>query len=548
VSSFEVRPLGPRHIELVHRSARPESRLLCLVRQAQTVMLPTAWGLPPAALLERACLCHGDDACVYDLTWQEPPRLLPALAWTAAGLGLAAAFVAAGYPSLTAWVALPLGGWFAGAAFERRRLHHARLVEISDAENQVRQLSGEEAQARQGRSQAELQTRGLEEQLRQSQKMESIGRLAGGVAHDFNNILSVIMGYSSLLLENLKPGDPHHAEVSEIHQASERATLLTRQLLAFSRRQVLDPRVADLNEVVTGTEQLLRRLLGEDVSLHFKPGAGLAPVRVDVSQMGQVLMNLAVNARDAMPLGGSLTLETANVDLDESYTRSHLEVVPGPYVMLSVTDTGTGMDRETQARIFEPFFTTKGQGKGTGLGLSTAFGIVRQSGGHMAVYSEPGKGSNFKVYLPRAARELPQAEAASKAGRPRGGETVLLAEDEDQVRSLATEVLKREGYQVLEAADGEKALAVAAAHAGPIHLLLTDVVMPRMGGRQLAEELAALRPDLKVLYMSGYTDNTIDPEGNLEQGIAFLQKPFSLKLLAQKVRAVLDIEGQGRNT
>ncbi|MGE5325419.1 MAG: PAS domain S-box protein [Deltaproteobacteria bacterium] len=383
----------------------------------------------------------------------------------------------------------------------------------------------------------------LEEQLRQSQKMEAVGRLAGGVAHDFNNLLTIISGYSDLLLDTLAEKDRARAQVEEIKKAGVRAATLTRQLLAFSRSQVLAPQVLDLNSVVTNVHKMLRRLIGEDIDLVTILAEGLGSVRADPGQVEQVIVNLAVNARDAMPQGGKLTLETANVHLDDSYARTHVSLVPGEYVMLAVSDTGTGMDSKTQAHIFEPFFTTKEMGKGTGLGLATVYGIVKQSGGYIWVYSEPGRGATFKVYLPRVEKTAAAPGAGKAAVRPvQGNETVLLVEDEPALRSMVRNVLKSNGYQVLEARHGEDALVVCEMHRGPIHLLLTDVVMPGMGGRALAEHLVSLYPGMKILYMSGYTDDAIVHHGVLGSGMAFLQKPFTTESVVRKVREVLDAE------
>ena len=383
--------------------------------------------------------------------------------------------------------------------------------------------------------------RALEEQLRQALKMEAVGRLAGGVAHDFNNLLTVIKGHAELLLDKLDRRDPMRAEVEEVQKAAERAAALTRQLLAFSRQQVLAPQVLDLNVVVANVDRLLRRLLGEDIELHAVLEPALARVKADPGQIEQVILNLAVNARDAMPRGGKLTVETSNVILDEAYARERVEVKPGAYVRLAVSDTGTGMSPETCSHIFEPFFTTKDSTKGTGLGLSTVYGIVKQSDGHIAVYSEPGMGTTLKIYLPRVdgpQESLPAQPAA--AASDTGTETILLVEDEDGVRGLVRQVLKRRGYSVLEARDGGEALLTCEHFHDPIHLLLTDVVLAHMSGRELAERLAPQRPEMRVLYMSGYTDDAIVQHGVLAQETAFLQKPFTTDALARKVRDVLD--------
>jgi two-component system cell cycle sensor histidine kinase/response regulator CckA len=380
----------------------------------------------------------------------------------------------------------------------------------------------------------------LEEQLRQSQKMEAVGRLAGGVAHDFNNVLSVILSYGEMLLTDIKPGDPVRADIEEIHRAGKRAADLTRQLLMFSRQQVLAPKVLDLNDVLTSMDKMLQRILGADVDLVSLPTLPLGRVRADPSSVEQVIMNLVVNARDAMPTGGKLTMETANVVLDEAYAQAHLGVKPGPHVMFAVTDTGTGIEKATLTRIFEPFFTTKEQGKGTGLGLSTVFGVVQQSGGSVWVYSEVGKGTTFKVYLPRVDAAVETVGDTVAQTTLRGSETILLVEDDDQVRVVARGILRRSGYHVIEARNAGEALLQSEKHPGTIHLLLSDVVMPQVSGPELAKRLASVRPDMKVLCMSGYTDDSIVRHGVLEAQIAFLQKPITPEALRRKVREVLD--------
>jgi PAS domain S-box-containing protein len=396
----------------------------------------------------------------------------------------------------------------------------------------------------------------LEEQVILSQKMEAIGRLAGGVAHDFNNILTAIGGYTDLLLADLPAGDHRRHDVEEIYQAAQRAAGLTHQLLAFSRRQVLQPKVINLNALVPDIEKMLRRLIGEDILLATVLHPHLGNVRADPGQLEQVIVNLAVNARDAMPDGGRLTIETRNDELDEAYATDHPSVKPGRYVMLAVTDTGVGMDEETKARIFEPFFTTKVRGKGTGLGLATVYGIVQQTGGHIWPYSEPGRGTAMRVYLPRVDDPADPIEHPGDVapgdvapGAVGGTETILVVEDEAPVRAVTRQLLERNGYTVMEAADGPAALALVDGEGGGRHidLLLTDVIMPGMSGRELANKLRALRPNLRVLFMSGYTDDAVVRHGMLEPGLAYLEKPFRPPTLLQKVRGVLqnqDLEPQ----
>jgi two-component system cell cycle sensor histidine kinase/response regulator CckA len=382
----------------------------------------------------------------------------------------------------------------------------------------------------------------LEAQLVQAQKMEAVGRLAGGVAHDFNNLLTAILGYGEMLWLDLPEDDPRRHYAAEIITTAERAAVLTRQLLAFGRKEIIQPRVLNLNEVISGMEKMLRRLLGEDLNLITLLDPGLGAVKADPGQMDQVIMNLAVNARDAMPHGGTLTIETENVHLDEAYTQDHLEVTPGPYVMLAVGDTGSGMAPETLAHIFEPFFTTKELGKGTGLGLSTVFGIVKQSSGHVWVYSEPGRGTIFKVYLPRVEEAaLPLHPAVAPAALLRGEETILVVEDDEDLRSVICQTLRSFGYTVLEARHGHEAILVCGRHQGPIHLVLTDVVMPGMSGGELIERLSPFGRKMKVLFMSGYTEDTAVLQSLLAVGVPFLEKPFKMITLAQKVREVLNL-------
>jgi len=383
--------------------------------------------------------------------------------------------------------------------------------------------------------------RQLEVQYRQAQKMEAVGRLAGGIAHDFNNLLTAIIGTTALVLEDLGLESRARLDIQEIEKAAKRAAGLTRQLLIFSRQQVLEPRALDLNALVGNLEKMLHRLIGEDVELRTKPAAGLGAVRADPGQLEQAIVNLVVNARDAMPKGGRLTIETADVELDRSYVAGHVPTQPGPYVLLAVSDTGVGMDGATKARLFEPFFTTKEPGRGTGLGLATVYGIVKQSGGYVWAYSELGHGTTFKIYLPRVAETAEAPESTTSPPTPVGGsETVLVVEDQEEVRKLTKRVLEARGYTVLAARNGAEALEIVAQHVNQIHLMITDVVMPGMNGREVARLACARRSDLKVLYVSGYTGEAVLQHRLLEPGVAFLQKPFTPDVLARKTREVLD--------
>jgi two-component system, cell cycle sensor histidine kinase and response regulator CckA len=383
--------------------------------------------------------------------------------------------------------------------------------------------------------------RQLEEKFRQAQKMEAVGRLSGGVAHDFNNLLGVIIGYAEFLQESLEPENSLRGSVDEILKAGKRAASLTRQLLAFSRQQVLDPKVIDFNAVVLDMDKMLRRLIGEDVELSTVLGPDLGRIKADQGQLEQVLLNLVVNARDAMPDGGKLLIDTQNMVMDEAFVRRYpYPVQQGPYVCLTVTDSGIGMDAETKARAFEPFFTTKEKGKGTGLGLSTVYGVVKQSGGYIDIYSAPGAGTTFKIYLPRVQEAITADAPAGTATSFTGNETILLAEDETSLRTLTRNTLELCGYKVLEAKDGVEALEVSDRYKGPIDLLLTDMVMPGMGGHALAQELTRRRPEIRLAFMSGYTGQSVGSQGPLDPGSVFLMKPFTRELLTRKIREALD--------
>ena len=429
---------------------------------------------------------------------------------------------------------------------ELERKVQERTAQLEKANHQLELLSASHAEKRsvaeRERADAIEALHNTEKQLIQSQKLEAVGRLAGGISHDFNNLLTVILGYTDISKRSLTDGDPLLRNLDEIGKASERAASLTRQLLAFSRKQVMQPKVFDLNTVVNDLKKMLRRMIGEDVELRVSSQENLGNIKADPVQLEQVIMNLVVNARDAMPKGGKLSIETSNVYLDESYAREHVAVDPGEYVMLAISDTGCGMDEETRQRIFEPFFTTKESGKGTGLGLSMVYGIVKQSGGNIWVYSEEGRGTTFKIYFPRVTAEAEEYKrVADVIEMPKGCETILLVEDAALVRTLARQVLETVGYRVLEAASAEAALTICENINGTrIDLLLTDVVMPGMSGNEMSKILLARQPDLPVVYMSGYTDDAIVQHGVLEAGINFLQKPFSPGALASKVREVLD--------
>jgi signal transduction histidine kinase/ActR/RegA family two-component response regulator len=397
-------------------------------------------------------------------------------------------------------------------------------------------------------SQMWQQHKQLEEQLHQSQKMDAVGRLAGGVAHDFNNILTVIRGCSEFLLSRIEDQDPLHQDVVSVLKASEQAACLTRQLLAFSRKQVLQPKVFDLNSTVSTMDKMFRRIIGQHIELNTILGSETMPVKADPGQLEQVIMNLVINARDAMPHGGRLSLETAKIFLDEGYCRLHPDVIPGPYVLLAISDTGMGMDPDTQARIFEPFFTTKEKEKGTGLGLATVHGIIRQSEGFIWVYSEPGGGTTFKIYLPEAQEKVEeQGMASAPSASWQGQETVLVVEDEELVRRVARRILQHYGYTILEANTGKEALSIGEQYPGPIHLLLTDVMMPEMDGKELVNHWKDQHPETKVIFTSGYTENAIVHNGTLESNIHFIQKPYRPDALARMVREVLDeqfLQGQ----
>ena len=419
------------------------------------------------------------------------------------------------------------------------RRYDGKKIWVRDCVREVRE-AGSGAAYYEGSMEEITEKKLLESQYRQAQKMEAVGRLAGGVAHDFNNLLTAITGYSEMMLMELHRDDPLRLNVEEIVGAAATATSLTQQLLAFSRKQILQPRGIDLNGALTRMQEMLQRLIGEDIELILDLEPELGTVTADPNQIEQIVMNLAVNARDVMPQGGKIILETGNSFLDEAYTQRHLEVSPGPYVMLAVSDNGLGMDAETQSHIFEPFFTTKEMGKGTGLGLATVYGIVKQSGGHIWVYSEPGQGTTFKIYLPRVDAAVEAVQAEKPAAMPYGEETILVVEDEDALRALICRALKKFGYKTLDARHGGEALLICEEGADPIHLMLVDVVLPQMSGPKIAEHMAHLQPEMKVLFMSGYTEDAMVHHGLLNQPVCFLPKPFKPLTMVRKVREVLD--------
>jgi two-component system, cell cycle sensor histidine kinase and response regulator CckA len=438
------------------------------------------------------------------------------------------------------WQTILSGAVFRGILANRKKngeifLAEKTITPLRDAEGKITHFISNDRDI--------TERRRLETQLQQAQKMDAIGKLAGGVAHDFNNLLMVISAYAELMLDSVAPEHPLRRNVQEIMTASRRAADLTRQLLAFGRKQVQSLQLVDLNWIVEEINKMLPRLIGEDIELIFAPGQNLGKVKADLVQIEQIVMNLAANARDAMPKGGKLTIETANVQLDEDYVQEHSIVPAGDYVLLAVTDSGTGIASEHMAHIFEPFYTTKGEGKGTGLGLATVYGIVKQNGGFVWVYSEPGLGTTFKIYLPRVQQGIEKIHSSKPIEiSSKGCETVLLVEDELAVRQSTREYLMLNGYIVLEAKNGEDALCIARDYIPPIHMMITDVVMPNMGGAKLAGHLATERPSMKVLFVSGYAENTVLRHGAIDVTTRFLQKPFSLKTLARKIREVLETE------
>ncbi|OFW01639.1 MAG: hypothetical protein A3H94_06105 [Acidobacteria bacterium RIFCSPLOWO2_02_FULL_60_20] len=520
------------------------------LREGETgFRLASACGLPPA--LEVPGAFQGDCLCRRKLLAGELDQTTNILECERLGEATGDTRGLRNHASIPLWIGDQVVGVMNLAGPGQGLFEEKDLAILYSVGNQVAvalerthllQQMGKEVEERTAALRAEIAERKqLETQLYQAQKMEAIGRLAGGIAHDFNNHLGIIIGHSDLLADRLNSNDALQKRAVIIKETAVRAAALIRQLLAFSRRQVFEPSILDLNRIVSELEKMMRPLIGEDIELVTTLDPRLGNVRVDPTQIDQVLMNLAVNARDAMPQGGRLTIETANVELDEAYASKHATVLPGSYVMLAVSDNGIGMDKETQSHMFEPFFTTKEQGKGTGLGLATVYGIIKQSGGYIWIYSEPSQGTTFKIYLPRFEAGLRAIEPEPPSSSVvKAEETVLVVEDEGALRELACEFLERSGYAVLGAGNGAAAMEISKRHQGPIHLLMTDAIMPGMSGRELALQMQGLRPDIRVLYVSGYTDDVVLRNGLLEPGTAFLQKPFTKDSLTQKVRAVLD--------
>jgi signal transduction histidine kinase/CheY-like chemotaxis protein len=547
---LEKRGWGSARISYLPGDVVERSEHICTARKAQLAAIPSVWDLPDARLTEIECVHKGGQACRYDIKWEERVFAIGGVLGLAGGLATMLLHWGWLHGSCVPYLLFSILCLTTGFLFDLVR-RNREAQRFADEQNRALTAALEASNTHfdrvlretDRRYQAEDQATVLQGQLDQSQKLETVGRLAGGIAHDFNNLLTVINSYAQFATEGLREGDPLKADLQQIKEAGDRAASLTRQLLAFSRKQVLEPQILDLNTVVNSLDSMARRLIGEDIELRTVLDRHLGMVNADPGQLEQVLMNLVVNARDAMPLGGKLTVETTNIDLDEEFARTHADSVAGPYAMLSVTDTGEGMTAIVRDRIFEPFYTTKEKGRGTGLGLATVYGIIKQSGGNIWVYSEPGQGTTFKIYLPRV-----ESEAAQTAPAPRetldlrGNETVLVVEDESAVRYLASRILKSAGYHPIAAANGGEALLECEQHSGRIQLVLTDVIMPKMSGKELAERLEKQSPGLRVLYMSGYTDDAIVQHGVLEKGTHFLSKPFNAPDLLKKVRQVLDSE------
>lgn len=547
---FEVTAFSPKHrqfaviFEEVTERVRVEAereRLLAQIREQARRMQQIMDTVPEGVLLLDA------DGCVV-LANPLGRKDLEALADAKVGDTIGQL---GGRPLAELLTAPPEGLWHEVAVGRRSLQVIARPIQTASAPPQGVAGTGEALAMHEEQSGGWVlvvrdvtQQREIERRVQQQERLAAVGQLAAGIAHDFNNLLTAINGFADLILLESSPGDPLGELAQKIIDSGQRAADLVRQLLAFSRKQIIRLQVLDLNTVVEDVQSMLRRIIGEDIQLTTTLAPGLWRVRVDPTQIEQVIVNLAINARDAMPGGGGLTIETANVILDEGYSASQMEVRPGDYVLLAISDTGVGMSQEVQARIFEPFFTTKEKGQGTGLGLASVYGIVKQSGGHIWVCSEEGGGTTFKIYLPRAGEvAAPSPRPDTGRGVPTGDETILLVEDNPEVRDLARRVLRAQGYTLLEAQNGQQALRLAAGHPGPIHLLLADVVMPGMSGRALAEQLTAAHLDLKLLFMSGYADEAIAHHGFLSANVAFLHKPFSPADLARKVRAALDMKG-----